>query len=132
MTITVTTDDVAARWQPLTPAQQELASVLIDDAIEILTAALPTLEAAVPGTVSEELVVRVVASMVLRVLKNPDGLRQEAIAGYSYTRDQALSDGSLYLSDLERQQLATALGTACGAAFTIRPYGAPDTDLTTF
>ncbi len=101
--------DLAARWRPLNTAEAAIAQTLLDDAYAILLARLPTLEArmsAVPPTVSAELVVGVICSMVLRVLRNPDGKRQESIDDYSWTRDNAVSAGLLYASEDELRLMA--------------------------
>ncbi len=101
--------DLAARWRPLTTAETAIAGTLLDDAYAILVARAPTLEArlsAVPPTVSTGLVVGIVCSMVLRVLRNPDGKRQESIDDYSWTRDEAVSAGLLYVADDELRLLS--------------------------
>jgi hypothetical protein len=59
----------------------------------------------------------VIANAVIRVLKNPDGKRQESIDDYSWTRDRVLSAGVLYLTDDEWRILGGIGGK--GAAFQI-------------
>lgn len=97
-----TTTDVENRWRPLTAAEVNVVDTLLGDAWSILTARRPTLEADITaGTVSEANVVRILANMVLRVMKNPEGKRSETIDDYSYTRDNALSAGELHVTDAE-------------------------------
>jgi hypothetical protein len=48
------------------------------------------------GAVSEPLASFVVSSMVLRVLRNPNGVRSWSVDDYSETRDNAVSAGVLY------------------------------------
>lgn len=79
------------------------------------------------GLPSVAVVKSVFCSAVIRVLRNPEGLRQhtESIDDYSVTKtiDVTASAGSLYLSD---DEWALLIPGTTGDAFTIRPYGAPD------
>jgi hypothetical protein len=127
MTISVTASDVAARWRVLTSDEAAVATVKIADAIALLNSRFPTLDAAVPDTVPDEIIVPIVVDMVLRVLKNPEGLRSENLGQYAYVRDNTLSSGALYVSLEEAATIAGALSVSTGRAFSIRPYGAPDT-----
>ena len=114
----VIVDDIEARWRPLSIEERTVAEALLDDAWAVVTQQVPGVEArmaAVPQTLSTDLVVKVVAGMVLRVLKNPDGLRQWSVDDASFTRDQALSAGLLYLADTERAELAPVAPYARGA-----------------
>ena len=120
----VTVADLEARWRPLTPVEASVAASLLSDAWAIMLARVPGLEARLSSTLSGDLVVAVESAMVLRVLRNPDGKRQETIDDYSWTRDNAVSAGLLYLSDEELSLLGPA--GAVSNAFSIRPYGAPD------
>lgn len=117
------TGDIASRWRPLSSDESIVADVLLADAWALLKHAVPTLEArldAIPATLDVALVRMVLVAMVKRVLMNPDGLQQETIQDYSYTRAGADTAGGLYVSDAELDLLAaTDVGT--GGAFTIRP-----------
>jgi hypothetical protein len=94
--------DIEARWRPLTEQEAINADVLTDDAWEILLTRRPNLEDDMAAlTVSEPNVIRVVCAMVLRVLRNPDGLLEESIDDYRYRRDSVLSAGLLYATDDE-------------------------------
>lgn len=74
----------------------------------------------------EDVVVMVEADVVARVIRNPDGNRQESIDDYSYTRDPNVAAGYLYLTDEEWALLLTSPGTSTASeAFTITPYGEP-------
>lgn len=74
----------------------------------------------------EDVVVRVEADAVARVLMNPNGVYQEHVDDYSYTRDRAVSSGALYISDEEWADLLVTPGTSVASeAFTIRPSGDP-------
>lgn len=99
--------DVADRWRPLSSDEQQVAQALLADAWAILTTRLPELESRMAtGVPSEQLVTSVVTAMVLRVLKNPEGKREESIDDYSWTRDKALSGGELYVTAGELSLLA--------------------------
>lgn len=114
--------DVEARWRPLSVAEMAVVAVLLEDAWLILKARISGAEARLDAaTLSPQLVVAVEAAMVLRVMRNPDGLRQESIDDYSWTRDNAVSSGLLYLSDDELAMLEPA--GAVSGAFTITPSG---------
>lgn len=123
-----TASDVAARWRPLSVEEAALAGVLIDDAEALIRIRVPLVDARLAdGTLPVGVVTAVVARMVLRVLQNPEGYRSETeqIDSYShsYTRDDSLAAGGLYLADDELAALSPTLGS--GEAFTIRPYGVP-------
>jgi hypothetical protein len=114
----VTTSDLAARLgRSLTPAETTLAQALLDDAWAILTARNTTIDARLTAATLDPALVRAVeTAMVLRVLRNPDGKKQEAIDDYSWTRDTAISSGALYVSDEELALLsAPYTGTTRGS-----------------
>ena len=101
-----TAADVAARWRPLSEAETTVATTLLDDAWLMLVGRLPSLEDNIEAaTVSEANVVRVLATMVLRVLKNPDGKLEESVDDYRYRRDSAMSAGLLYVTPDELADL---------------------------
>ena len=101
-----TAADVAARWRTLSAEETTVATTLLDDAWLMLLGRLPSLEDNITaGTVTEANVVRVLATMVLRVLKNPDGKSEEAVDDYRYRRDSSLSAGLLYVTPDELADL---------------------------
>lgn len=101
-----TIDDVEARFRPLTAAEQVNAETFLDDAWWLLLGRLPNLEANLTaGTVSTENAVRVVASMVVRILRNPEGKSEESIDDYRYRRDALVSSGMLHVTDDELADL---------------------------
>jgi hypothetical protein len=79
----------------------------------------------VAGTVREATVRRVVSQAVIRVIRNPEGLRTvtTGIDDGTETRtvDSSLSSGALFLTSDEWDLI---LPTVSGDAFTIRPFGA--------
>lgn len=98
----VTPSDVAARWRPLTDAEIIQVGHLLDDAWALLKSRDTTIDArTTTGTLDAGLLRVVECAMVLRVMRNPEGKRQESIDDYSWTRDNAVSSGLLYVSDDE-------------------------------
>lgn len=88
--------EIEARWRPLTAQEITNATAFLGDAWEELLSRRPNLEAdIVAGTVTEANAVRVVAAMVLRILKNPDGWDQESIDDWSGRRNTLVADGVL-------------------------------------
>lgn len=94
-----TVADIEARWRPLTPAEEINAGAFLEDAWWMLLGRRPTLEADMLAvTVATGNVVRVLASMVLRVLRNPEGKLEESIDDYRYRRDSLVSSGLLHVT----------------------------------
>ena len=116
--------DLEARWRLLTGDEASNGEALLADAWAMLTHRLPTLEAALEDeTISRQLVIAVECSMVLRVLRNPDGKRSESIDDYAWTRDGAVSAGALYVSDEELSWLSPISGAT--GAWSVMPYSDP-------
>lgn len=108
MTNPATTEDLEARWRPLSAQEEINGTTFLEDAWRMLRRRITTLEADIAADPSGDLegeVVRVMSTAVLRVMKNPDGKRQESIDDYSWTRDQAASAGLLYFTDDELDDL---------------------------
>lgn len=116
-----TVADLGTRWRPLSAQETINGQTFLDDAWMILRRRVPTIEALIVATptLAPE-VVRILATAVLRVMKNPDGKRQESIDDYSWTRDESVSSGLLYFTDDELDGLVPGSGVA-GRAFMIDP-----------
>jgi len=102
--------DVVARWRPLSAQETINAQTFLDDAWRMLKRRAAAVDFDLETEMAADVdltaeVVRVLVTAVLRVMKNPDGKRQESIDDYSWTRDQAVSAGLLYLSDDEVNDL---------------------------
>lgn len=127
-----TTADVAARWRPLTAEETTVATALLTDASAVLRARVATLDERVAsGDLPAALVVAVCSQMVLRVLRNRDGLVTEQIDDYGYRRADGAADGRLYVTRDELDLLTEAASS--GVAFTIAPgyvpgWTSPDLD----
>lgn len=120
------TADVVSRWRPLSAQEAINAQTFLDDGWGMLQRRIVGLEAKFPTDAALKAeVVRVLATAVVRVMKNPDGKRQEAIDDYSWTRDQAISAGLLYFTDEELDDLNPGSGIR-GRAFMIDPLAGRD------
>jgi hypothetical protein len=118
----VTPADIVSRWRPLTPEEANIIASVIADAQDILEVAAE--DAGIPEVTAGDgrrvrAYVRLVATMVIRVLRNPDGFLTETIDDYTYRRDSAVSAGALYLSDDELGQLRPVGGPRRRSSFTI-------------
>lgn len=122
-----TTTDLENRsLRTLSPQELAVGEFLLEDAWNILLASRPSvatrLDALPLDAAVKALVVQVQVAMVLRVLNNPDGKYEETGDDYSYRRDQAVSTGSLYLSDAESALIGAGDDQSDGA-WSIRPAG---------
>lgn len=113
--------DIEVRWRPLSDAETIVADTLLSDAWVLLKHADSTIDTRLDAAeLDSELVKIVLVEMVKRVLRNPDGIRQESIQDYSVTRDATSGNGLLHVTDDELVMLASS-ETAESDAFTIRP-----------
>lgn len=116
--------DLEARWRPLADSEKSNAQALLDDAWAIANAQVPLLNSSLDGgNVSPEVVRAVVSAMVIRVLRNPDGVRTWSVDDYSQTRDNSVSAGALYLSPDELALIGASIGQRRRRAFSIAPGG---------
>lgn len=89
MAYNVSTADVESRWRPLSDAESDVATTLLDDALVLIDVQRPALAAAVAsGLVAERIVAMTAAEAVIRVLANPDRLSNQSI-----TADGGISIG---------------------------------------
>lgn len=105
MQVSVTQADIEKVWRPLTADEAVLVPGLSNRAwlrvmarfpdIEVTTAPVPP---ATEPLVSVDLVADVMASMIVRVLKNPDSVRSDSVDGDTTTLDAAISSGEMYLT----------------------------------
>lgn len=115
----VVVEDLEARFRPLTDAaERATAEALLADAWAIALTQAPTLEQRLSsGALDPAVAVAVISAVVLRVLRNPDGIRTWSVDDYSQTRDATVAGGALYLSEDELRLLAPSGST--GSAFSI-------------
>ncbi len=125
MTNPARTSDLEARWRPLSTQETTNGETFLEDAWRMLRRRITTLEDDIADDETGDLeaeVIRVLATAVLRVMKNPDGKRQETIDDYSWQRDQAVSAGLLYFTDEELNALIVDDSGPTGA-FSINMLG---------
>lgn len=104
--------DLEDRFRPLADDETRVATTLLADAWVELLARVPDLDGRMAdGRVSDGLVRRVVAAMVVRVLRNPEAIRQWSVDDASFTRDQLVSSGVLYASP---DEIGLLIGTPAG------------------
>lgn len=110
----VTVADIASGWRPLTPEQEIVAAAKIIEALVILEVEAPgVLAQAEAGSLSPDIVRLVVARMVTRYLKNPDGDRtvtdSESIDDYTTSstriKDNSLASGDMFVTPKELEWL---------------------------
>lgn len=125
MTYATTVDVAVSLGRSLTSEEESQADALLARAELLILRRLPDLAARIVADATlEDVVVLVESDAVARVLRNPDGVYQERIDDYSFTRDRSISGGGLYISDDEWDMLLTTPGTSVPSeAFTIRPSG---------
>jgi hypothetical protein len=84
-----TADDVAARWRPLTSAEEDQADVFAADASALIRARFPGID----GQVDPAILTIVVAGMVKRAMIAPDdGVSQESETVGPYSRSQSFAN----------------------------------------
>lgn len=89
-----TSEDVAAQWRPLTDDQVLIVDELLDYASAILRQRVGLIDDRLAdGTLDPVLVRGVAVAMVLRVMRNPDGIRQRTAGAVSVTFDDARAAG---------------------------------------
>ena len=120
-----TTADITSRWRPLSTQETTNANTFLADAWVMLKRRMAVESVDIEAKIATDAdlkadVVRVLATAVLRVMKNPDGKSREAIDDYSWSRDEAVSAGLLYFTDDELDGLIPGAGEK-GRAFMIDP-----------
>jgi hypothetical protein len=122
MTAFATTDDVAARWRPLSAAELIVAGTLLDDASAILRAEYPGIDAQITSGAVDAANVRIVAAgMVKRALISPDeGVTQESqtVGPYSHSQSYANPLRNLFITAADRLLIVGREVTASSAYFT--------------
>lgn len=97
--------DLADRLgRDLTATEERRATAWLDDATALILKRFPQY-----STTPTDISTKVCCAMVLRVLTNPDGKRQESLDDYSYTVDSSRSTGEVYLSEEEADELRPQL-----------------------
>lgn len=104
-----TVGDVSAQFGSMTAAEESLAGWLLRAASNMVRARQPTIDKQITdGLVSADLAALAVTNMVLRVLRNPGGLRSETVGPFSRSYDTSAAAGLLVITDDELALLAAA------------------------
>jgi hypothetical protein len=104
----LTTEDVAARWRPLSDNETWTVSALLEDAWALIKNSVPDIESRIEDeTLDRALVVMVASKMVIRVMRY--AADQGDVDDYTPTNDQAIPTGSMYITE---EDLAFLDGTA--------------------
>lgn len=113
----------------MTTEEQNLASARLADAATILEAEFPDINDRVTaGTLSGQAVIMVHADMVVRVVRNPEGIIQEVDGNYSRTLASAsVYAGGLTLLPYERRLLSGARARLGSFRPTLEIPAYPDT-----
>lgn len=115
-----TLGEVAAQFGTMTAAQQSLANTLLRAASKLIRQRYPSVDANIAsGRLDAEVVALAVINMVLRVLRNPRGLKAETTGPFSVTYDTTIAAGQLVLSETETSLLVPGGNKAGGRARTI-------------
>lgn len=98
-----TSADVALRWRPLTPSEDAVAGVLVDDASDMIRSRWSDVDARIAsGALSQASVVRVVAGMVKRAMIAADAAgieqRSQGAGPFSVSEKYANPSGNLYFT----------------------------------
>src|SRR5690606_18180102 len=119
-----TPEDVEARLgKDLTDDEREQIGVLLDDAELIIRCCVPVYDQQVEDwVISDGLLVVVWSSMVMRVIRNPDGFTQECDGNYSYTISRDVASGLLEVLPNEWSLLGVRGGFTLVAPTTPVPW----------
>jgi hypothetical protein len=123
--VAVDATDIVSRWRPLTDLEQAIVPKMIEDAQDLLEESIEDLGYPEVDPLDSRQVrryKRTVATMVKRVLMNPDGYLSETVDGeYTYRRDSAVSTGALYVADDEIDRFRPKPKRRHRSAFSITP-----------
>lgn len=131
--------DVRSQFGPMSDVQTGLASTLLRAASKLVRSRYPYIDKQVSdGVLDGEIPVLAVVNMVLRVMRNPDGLRAQTTGPFSKTYDAGQAAGLLYIDDTETAMLVPTstmpapVGTIMARAglapspWGVRPWMSPD------
>lgn len=110
------------------PASDDEIQVFLDDAEDIVRREIPDVEDRIAsGEVPVSRARRIVARMVIRVLRNPDGYRSTNLStgpfsqGFTWAGD---NPGELVLTDKDRDELVPGMGGQRAYTVDLMPEGA--------
>lgn len=101
--------DVTAQYGSMTAAEESLAGWLLRAASNMIRARQPYIDQQIAsGLVSQDMAALAVTNMVLRVMRNPSGLRSETVGPFSRAYDTSVAAGLLVFTSDEEQLIAPA------------------------
>lgn len=121
--------DVASQYGTMTPAQEALTGWLLRAASKLIRSRFPLIDAQLAaGILDHDVIALGITNMILRVLRNPGGLRAETVGPFSRTYDTGNAAGLLIITEQEESMFTPVVGrtvlTALGTAI-MRPGLAP-------
>lgn len=115
--------EITRRFRELTVAETAVVDQMIADAQDILEQRAERagiFETDVrPNSRLSRQYTRIVAQMVIRVLRNPDGLLQYTTDDFTARLDKVVSGGMLYVSDDELETMRPASSRRRAGAFSV-------------
>lgn len=128
MPVQITLQDIEGVWRPLSAAEASILPGLSTQAWIRLLVPRPALEADMAeGTVKPESVASAMISMLVRVLKNPDSVRQLSKSyddwSRSQTLDSSVSTGELYVNEHELALVTPAPAVLDAGAYSVSLWG---------
>lgn len=109
--------DVRRQFGPLTPAQEGLAGHLVRAASSLLRQRTPSIDQDVrTHRIDPDVAALTVTNMVLRVMRNPNGLRAETTGPFSRTYDTSSAAGLLVVTDYDLAAVTAVTPLPAGLA----------------
>lgn len=126
--VNVTAEQIASVWRPLSAAEADLVPGLSNQAWIRMLTLRPDLKTDMgAGKIKESSVASAMISMIIRVLKNPDSVRQLSKSyddwSKSQTFDSSVSTGELYVNDHELALITPVSEVPERGAYTVSLWG---------
>jgi hypothetical protein len=119
--------DIEARWRPLTADETVVAETRLDDAWRLLRRLVPDIESRIGDADTLADAVQALSEAVIRVLRNPDGIRRGTVSIDDASRSFEYGAGStsadaLYFTDEQIAALSlTGEDSGKPRAFSVMP-----------
>ncbi len=111
--------DVSEQYGTMTVAQQQLTNALLRKASKLVRSRFPRIDEQIAaGRVDADVAALGLTNMVLRVLRNPGGLRAETVGPFSRTYDTTAAAGLIVVADDDARYF-TPGGTPAGGGAAI-------------
>lgn len=128
-----TLSDLESRWRPLHEHERNVGQAFLDDAWRMLRRRMASLDVDLEDEAQTDYAdllaetIRVIATAVLRAMKNQDTQKELDVTDPSWLRDESLWNGVLYFTADEIAALAPAGDGSTGAfSFSLIGTGYPD------